>query len=264
MQERTETLDDLPLFWRRADGARPSALHLHDAPDSSDAWVPFLASHGGVAPDLPGFGRSGKPGHFPYTLEGYADWLERFCDHAGLDEVDLVVHGWGAVGLVWALRQPERVRRIVLLAPLPLLPGFEWLGLGRLWRRPWAGELAVGFGIRPVFRRALERLHGGPLPASAVDGMYRHFDQGTQRALLRLHRAADPDVLARAGAGLERLGQPTLIAWGAKDGSTASAWGNAYEARLPDAGVECLDDAGHWAWIDRPELVRRVSRFLEG
>jgi pimeloyl-ACP methyl ester carboxylesterase len=264
MEELTDALDGMPVFWRRADGPRPTALHLHDCPDSSDAWVPFLRSHGGVAPDLPGFGRSGKPGHFPYTLDGYADWLERFCAHAGLGEVDLIVHGWGAVGLGWARHRPERVRRLVLLAPLPLLPGFEWRGLGRLWRRSGLGELAIGFGVRPVFRRALEHLHGGRLPREAVEGMYRHFDQGTQRAILRLHRAADPAVLAAAGHGLEALRGPALVACGELDNSVAPDWGRAYATRLPDAQLELVREAGHWSWLDNPELVGGVSRFLTG
>ncbi len=40
---------------------------------------------------------------------GYADWLERFCALAGLDRVSLVMHDWGAVGLAFAQRAPERV-----------------------------------------------------------------------------------------------------------------------------------------------------------
>lgn len=30
----------------------------------------LLARGGGIAPDLPGFGRSGKPGNAGYSLEG--------------------------------------------------------------------------------------------------------------------------------------------------------------------------------------------------
>src|ERR1035441_9905736 len=37
-------------------------LSLHGVPSNSDEWVEFLKLTGGLAPDLPGFGRSGKPG----------------------------------------------------------------------------------------------------------------------------------------------------------------------------------------------------------
>ena len=36
------------------------------------------------------------------------------------------MHGWGAVGLAWAVRRPERVRRLVLIDPAPLLPETPW------------------------------------------------------------------------------------------------------------------------------------------
>ena len=38
----------------------------------------FLERTGGLAPDLPGFGRSGKPGYLKYTIEEYGGFVERF------------------------------------------------------------------------------------------------------------------------------------------------------------------------------------------
>ena len=43
---------------------------------------PFSSSTGGIAPDLPGFGRSSKSGHLDYTMAGHADFLERLLEHA--------------------------------------------------------------------------------------------------------------------------------------------------------------------------------------
>ena len=55
----------IPVFWRSAPatGGGATPLYLHGVPTSSDDWVPFLERTGGIAPDLPGFGRSGKPGY---------------------------------------------------------------------------------------------------------------------------------------------------------------------------------------------------------
>ena len=61
---------------------------------------PFLARTGGLAPDLPGFGRSSKPGYLTYTIDEYDHYLERFLDTVGVERVSLVMHDWGAVGLV--------------------------------------------------------------------------------------------------------------------------------------------------------------------
>jgi pimeloyl-ACP methyl ester carboxylesterase len=258
VDERTDELDGLPVFWRAAatGPGRPPAVYLHGVPTSSDDWLAFLDAHGGVAPDLPGFGRSGKPGHFPYSIDGYADWLERFLSHAGIDQLDLVVHDWGVVGLELLQRHPDRVRRLVIINAVPLLEGYRWHPIARMWRRRVIGELAMGF----TSRWALERFSG--LPPDAVRAAWSHFDPGTQRAILRLYRSAPEPVLARAGTGLGAFPGPTLIAWGARDRYIESSFADRYGERLPQATVEHLAGAGHWPWFDQPELVDRVGAFL--
>ena len=70
MDEHTIDVGGTPVFYRRATGG--ALLYLHSVPTSSDDWRDMLARTGGVAPDLPGFGRSGKAAHYDYSLAGYA------------------------------------------------------------------------------------------------------------------------------------------------------------------------------------------------
>jgi len=35
-----------------------------------------------------------------------------------------------------------------------------------------------------------------------------------------------------------------------------------YARALPDAQLLELPDAGHWPWLDRPDLIGRVAEFL--
>lgn len=265
MEPRTDELAGMPVRWRSApgpDGAVP-VLYLHDAPAAGGAWAPLLERTGGVAPDLPGFGGTGKGGHFAYDFPGYAAWLETFAAHAGLTgSFDLVVHGFGAVGVPWALAEPGRVRRLVLVAPVPLTDEFRWLGLARLWRRRVVGESVIGFGFRPVFDRVLRRLHGGPLPQAFLDACWADFDPGTQRAILRLHRAASPDALERAGRGLSQFRGEALIAWGGSDGCLDPGWAEAIAGRLARGEAEVVPGAGHWAWIDDARVVDRIAGHL--
>jgi pimeloyl-ACP methyl ester carboxylesterase len=101
--ERTGEVAGLPTHWREAPGdGRPPILYLHGVPTASWEWLPFLERIGGVAPDLPGFGRSAKPDDFDYSIEGYQPWLESFIDSVGLDRFSLVVNDWGGgLGLLW-------------------------------------------------------------------------------------------------------------------------------------------------------------------
>jgi pimeloyl-ACP methyl ester carboxylesterase len=270
VSEHTGELDGLPMFWRSA-GSPPAAgeagavpLYLHGVPSNSDEWVPFLQRSGGVAPDLPGFGRSGKPGSLRYTIEEYDGFLERFLELVGVARVRMVVHDWGAVGLALAQRRPELVQQLVVINAVPFLPGYRWHRIARAWRTPGLGELAMGTLTRPVLRFVSRESNvtPGPMPEEWLKSVTDHFDQGTQRAILRLYRSSPSQVLEAAGAHLDRLTMPALVVWGLKDPYLPARFGRAYADALPHAQLLELPDAGHWPWLDRPELVERVVDFL--
>lgn len=225
----------------------------------------FLERSGGIAPDLPGFGRSGKPGHFDYSIPGYAGFIEQYLDHLEIERVRLVVHDWGVVGLAFAQLHPERIERIVVMDAVPLLPGYQWHRTARLLRTPLLGELVMGATTRFALRRSTIEANAtpGPLPDAWLDTVLEHFDQGTQRAILRLYRSAPSDVLAAAGARLDTLSMPALVVWGRVDPYIPARFGRDFAQALPDAELLELADAGHWPWLDRPEVIERVADFLD-
>lgn len=267
VDEHTIEVAGASVFYRRAPARNSEVLYLHSVPTSSDDWVDPLASSGGVAPDLPGFGRTSKAGNLDYTLPAYAAFLERFLDALELDRVALVGHGWGAaMGLVFAQAHPERVTRVAIVDAVPLMEDFEWPPIARWWRRPGVGELLMGSINRWLLARQLRHGAGAPAawPDLRIDAVYKQFDQGTQRAILRLHRSLDAPGLAAAGADLHTLRVPALVVWGDKDPWLDPAWADAYGRRLPDATVEHRPDAGHWPWLEDPEVSRRLAEFAEG
>ena len=95
------------------------------------------------------------------------------------------------------------------------------------------------------------------MPGAWLDSVLEHFDQGTQRAILRLYRSSPPEVLAAAGAqlgdardaGARRVGHAGPLH--PRAASRAST-----RARSADAELLELADAGHWPWLDRPERDR--------
>ncbi|MEA2273765.1 MAG: hypothetical protein QOI98_2473, partial [Solirubrobacteraceae bacterium] len=200
-------VDGLSVFVQGDPPAQRAAvpvLYLHGVPTSSDDWLPFLARTGGLAIDLPGFGRSAKRGDFDYTIEGYDRFLEAFLDGLGIERVRLVMHDWGVVGLAFAQRVPERVESVVIIDAVPFLPGYRWHQIARMWRTRGLGELVMGTTTRRT-ARLVARLQGITVPpreSDPVEHAWQYFDQGTQRAILRLYRSAPPDVLAAAGAQL--------------------------------------------------------------
>jgi pimeloyl-ACP methyl ester carboxylesterase len=267
IEEHAGDIGGVHAVWRSApgrDGAAP-VLYVHGVPTDGEDWLPFLERTGGLAPDLPGFGRSDKSPLFQADIEGYADWLDAFLAAQGAERCRLVIHDWGSVGLALAQRAPERIERLVVINAVPFLPGYRWHRLARVWRTRGAGEILMGastrWGLRQISRHA--NVAPGPMPGAFVDRIWDRFDQGTQRTILRLYRSAPSDVLEAAGRRLGALACPALVLWGEQDPYIPVEFARAYARALPAAELELLPDAGHWPWIDRPDLVDRVAAFLE-
>jgi pimeloyl-ACP methyl ester carboxylesterase len=250
--ERTSRVAGLDIHYRQA-GVAP-ILYLHGVPTHSYDWVPFLERSGGIAPDLPGFGRSAKPADFDYSIHGYDRFLEAFVDHVGVERFSLVLHNWGSVGLALAQRFPERIERLVMISTVPFVPGFRWHRLARGWRTPLVGELLMGITTRWGFRREL--------PGELADVAWDAFDHGTQRAILKLYRASPSEVLARAGERLGEVRAPALILWPEDDPYIGAEFGQAQADALGgDATLEMV--RGHWPWLRSPELIDRAAAFLK-
>jgi pimeloyl-ACP methyl ester carboxylesterase len=117
-----------------------------------------------------------------------------------------------------------------------------------------------------MLSRQLRR--GSATPTAWSEGrlatVWEQFDQGTQRALLRLHRAADEPRLVELGAQLDELTAPTLVIWGERDPWFPPEFAGAYGEALPNATVERVAEAGHWPWLDQPQVIDRVTNFLAG
>ncbi|MET9232022.1 haloalkane dehalogenase [Lentzea sp. NPDC003310] len=97
-------------------------VFLHGNPASSHIWRNVLPELGGLAPDLIGMGRSGKP-TIDYSFDDHSRYLDAWFDALGLDRVVLVGHDWGgALAFDWAARHPSRVAGIAffetMLKPL--------------------------------------------------------------------------------------------------------------------------------------------------
>src|SRR5687767_1199258 len=101
-------------FYRAAGEGRPVVVCVHGFCQSSVYWQPTLdqlaaAGARGIAPDLPGFGRSARVAG-PYTMDRYADGLAELLDALGLERVALIGGSMGGViAQQFALRHPMRL-----------------------------------------------------------------------------------------------------------------------------------------------------------
>jgi pimeloyl-ACP methyl ester carboxylesterase len=252
------------------EGARADhpVLLFHGNPSDAGDWRPFLERLEGtrraIAPDLLGWGESDRPADFHWTMAALAGWIGDLIDALSVERFDLVTHDWGSLALITAVERPAAVDRIVAMNVVPMNPEYRWHWIARLWRRRGVGEALNAttsrFGTRQLLRQAVVRKEAIP---ELADLIHEHFDSGTKRAVLGLYRDADPEKFAPVAAGLGALSGPSLVIWGDADPYIAARFGDALAGMIGgEARVEHLPDAGHWPWLDRPDVVDTVTNFL--
>ena len=70
-------------------------------------------------------------------------------------------------------------------------------------------------------------------------------------------------LLERTGERLGNVRAPALVVWGDRDPFLPTKFAHAMADALGGkARVEVVEGAGHWPWLDRPQLVDDLASFL--
>jgi pimeloyl-ACP methyl ester carboxylesterase len=246
--------------------AAEAVVFVHGNPGSADDWeglVGAVAAGTGklaVAFDLPDFGETVAPADFEHSTPAYANFLGEALQELGVERAHLVLHDFGgAIGLTWAMAQPDAVSSVTLI-DTGLLPGYRWHYLARIWRTPVLGELFQAITTRRGYRFALSRNEPRGLPREFVETMYSHYDRRTRQAVLKLYRATpDPGGMSESLIGLLRPREiPALVIWGEHDVYLPSSYAYRQREAFPSADVHVLPASGHWPHADAPETVERL------
>lgn len=235
-------------------GAGDPLLYLHGA--GGLFWDPLMdalaGSHRVVAPEHPGAGES----HGLERVEDLWDlvlYYNELLDELGIERATVVGHSFGGmVAAELAATSPQRVERLVLIAPLGL------------WRDD-----------HPVVD-----LSG--VPPATLPELLLADPTGPLAALLPAPDPSDPEQLFRASLTmasilqftwplpdkglakrLYRLKAPTLLVWGAEDRLVHPAYGDDFGAALRDARLEVIPGAGHLPQLEQFDATRAaIEAFL--
>jgi len=224
-----------------------------------------------IAVDLPGYGKSDKPGTFPYTMEAMADAVLELVDTLGLDKPVLAGHSMGGqTSLSYAIRYPDSLSALVLASPA----GFEKFS----WKeKAW-------------FARAMSSEFIKSAPESSIWGSVRQANFMHWRPELewlieeRVRLAKSPEFDAYAYANvrtvrglsnndfvrdnLHRVTVPTVIIYGTDDRLIPSPFLHGGEARgimeygashIPGAKLVALEGCGHTVQMDCPERFNEAA-----
>ena len=225
--------------------------------------------------DPRGTGGSTIPADGGYRQRDYIADLEELRLHLGLEEFDLLGHSHGGfVAMSYAGAQPQRVRRLVLVATAPrFAPEYDERAQA-LWEASDDPSIAVALEARTKriargheedderMRLRMLELRLYFRRAEGVEWLSTVFGEEPPNveALKLFNAELAPRYDNRRELSL--IQAPTLLITGDLDFFGPPANADMLEL-VPDARSVVLSDAGHFVWFDEPDRFREeVTRFL--
>ena len=267
----------LDTFYLEAGEGRPVLL-LHGLGATNASMLPTLfdlaADHRVIAPDLPGFGDSAKPIR-SYDAAFFARWAFALMDELGIREADVIGNSMGGrVAIELGLEAPERLGRVVLLAPAPaFIRRRQFVRVVRVLRPELAllplylPRRRVVAGIKSMFSQPA-RLADAWYEAAA-DEFVRIFN--TPRGRIGFFSAARQIYLEEPWGErgfwdrLPGLSTPSLFVWGERDRLVPAAFERHVEKAVPEARSVVMKDCGHVPQYELPDETHELVRgFLAG
>jgi pimeloyl-ACP methyl ester carboxylesterase len=232
-----------------------------------------------IVPDHIGCGLSDKPSinQYDYRLKSRADDLENLLEYLGINQnITLVLHDWGGmIGMVYALRYPERIHRMIIMNTAAfLLPEGKSLPIRlQLIRNIKPFAILTILGLNMFAYGALFMASYRGLKKDVKTGLIAPYNSWNNRiATLKFVqdipvKKRDPSYsLAKyVDNNLYRLKHiPMLILWGEHDFVFDMDFLLEWQHRFPDAIVKTFKNAGHYILEDAAEIIIPMIRtFLK-
>jgi 4,5:9,10-diseco-3-hydroxy-5,9,17-trioxoandrosta-1(10),2-diene-4-oate hydrolase len=204
-----------------------------------------------LVPDLIGFGWSSKPDDMDYTLDMFVETFRQFLDHVGIDKAVLVGNSLGgAVVMGFALAYPERVSKLVLMAPGGIESReryFQMEGIQSMVSRFVGAGFDAGTMAEILKLLAFDTRHISPGMVESRLAVYE-----TQPKAV-LGRIIIPDLTDRLGD----LKMPIIGFWGWEDKFCPATGAQKIVSACPDARMTLFSRCGHWVMIERADAFNR-------
>jgi pimeloyl-ACP methyl ester carboxylesterase len=238
-------------------GGKPVVL-IHGLGGRAEDWrnlAPYLARAGFhvYMPDLLGYGRSGLPANFSYSVEDEAGIVIGFFDALGLEHVDL--GGWSMGGWIVQLvaaEAPERVARLMLFdsAGLHVVPDWDT----QLFNPKTAAQLNE---LELLLTPRPERIPG--FVAADILRISGHTGWVVDRAMASMLTGQNvTDGL------LPEFKMPVLIVWGEKDRILPVAQAQTMHRLAAQSELDVVAGCGHLAPLEcAPQIGPSVVAFVE-
>jgi len=252
-------------------GAGPPLLVAHGGPGMSHDLYrtldPLAEGRQLVFWDHRGHGRSEALPAGPVEMALFADDVIKVADGLGLASFALFGHSFGGwVAQEAALRHPDRIGALVLAGTTPGQLGGNESADDDQGPPPPRG-LAALFEEVPATDAELVELYGRLAPYFTCTADNRVLRQAIDPSLASVDSYARVfDALSRWSA-VDRLGRiacPTLLVAGRYDAMCSVQQHERITRRLSDPDLVVVDRAGHFSWLDRPDVLEVIATWLGG
>jgi sigma-B regulation protein RsbQ len=227
-------------------------------------WAAFADRYRIVLFDHVGAGGSDPSAYDPHryaSLEGYAEDVLAICEERDLRDVVFVGHSVSAmIGVLAAVRQPERFARLVLVGPSPryiddegYVGGFSATDIRELLDSLDSNYLGWSSAMAPMIMGNPER----PELAGELTDSFCRTDPQIAR------RFAEVTFTSDNRADLPRVQTPTLVLQCAQDAIAPVSVGRYVAQAMPHASLVLLDATGHCPNLSAPEeTVAAIAPFI--
>lgn len=274
------------LYYRQLGSAGEPVVIVHGGPGLTsdylaDDLTPMARNQSLLIYDQRGIGRSTLVSDSAaLAAQRYVEDLEAIRKHLGLEQLTLLAHSWGAApAALYAMQYPERVRRMILVGPIPaekseLTSAFKALAAARdsatLQRMRELARILAATPDDVAACREYYKLWFAPFfgDGNAASRMKGDVCAGSS-ASLKNRQNIDKFTLASLGSwdwrtSLGRAVAPTLIIQGERDPlplESARKWA----AAMPNARLLELKGIGHFPHVEAPDVFfAAVDGFLAG
>lgn len=264
-------------------GSGAPALFIHGLGGNSTNWTDLMwilsdRVHG-VAPDLPGFGRSGPSASGDYSPQGQAEFLADFIGSAFGEPVHVFGNSMGgAISVQLAGRFPDLVRSVTLISPaLPdLMPMRTNIQLPVIALPGVGNKVATRVAQLPVERRVqatLNLVYADPScvpPQRVAEAQQDAAElakkpwvgmalQSALRGILRTYFDRGPDAPWKLA---ERIPVPVLLVYGAQDKLVNARAARRASKHFKHGRVMVVPHSGHVSQMEHPDIVARAWENL--
>lgn len=206
-----------------------------------------------LALDLPGFGGSEEPPE-PWSVDDYVSFVNAFLDELKVKPVCLIGHSFGGRIMIKELSGnllPSVTKAIFIdsagIKPKKTLKQKLSLACYKV------GKAVLSLKpVKALFPNALDNLRS---KRGSAD-----YKNSTPTMRATLVKVVNEDLTGL----LPKISVPSLLIWGTADTATPISDGKTFEKLIPDAGLVRVTGAGHYSFLQAPELCDRAIRSFLG